>query len=75
MKHIIRFRVTEEDGWYSASGVDLPVVTQAQTLDELAKNIREATTLHMEGEEDLAQEFAKDAPMLLDVELPSLSYA
>ena len=75
MKHMIRFRVTQEDGWYTASGVDLAVVTQARTLDELTKNIKEATTLHMEGETELHQEYYKDAPVLLDVELPSFSHA
>ena len=75
MKRIIRFHVINEDGWYTASGVDFPVVTQAPTLDELTKNIQEAAALHMQGEESFAREFAKDAPMLLDLELPALSYA
>lgn len=33
-----------------AEGVDLPVVTEASTLDELAKNIEEAVALQLEGE-------------------------
>jgi len=34
-----------------AECLDLPVVTQAPTLDELAHNIREAIGLHLEGED------------------------
>jgi len=31
--------------------LDLPVVTEAAALDELAANIREAISLHLEGED------------------------
>jgi predicted RNase H-like HicB family nuclease len=34
-----------------AECLDLPIVTQAATLDELAGNIREAIGLHLEGED------------------------
>jgi predicted RNase H-like HicB family nuclease len=37
-----------------AECLDLPVVTEAPTLDQLALNIREAIALHLEGE-DLAE--------------------
>jgi predicted RNase H-like HicB family nuclease len=39
---------------YVAEGLGLPVVTQAGTLDELAANIREAISLHLEYD-DLAE--------------------
>ena len=39
---------------YVAECLDLPVVTEAATLDELAANICEAISLHLEGE-DLAE--------------------
>ncbi len=50
MKHIVQFQVSKEDKYFVATGVDLPVVTQGATLDELVKNIREAVDLLLEGE-------------------------
>jgi len=44
--------------------LDLPVVTQAPTLDELATNIQEAIGLHLEGE-SLAELGLADHPTIL----------
>jgi predicted RNase H-like HicB family nuclease len=55
MKDFVQFHVFEdEDGGYVAEGIELAVVTQGDTLDELVKNLREATELALEGE-DLAK--------------------
>ncbi len=53
MKNIIQFHIYKGDKYYIAQGIDLPVVTQGETLDELAKNLKEAVELQLEGE-DLA---------------------
>ena len=34
-----------------AECIDLPIVTQGKTLDEVVENIREAIELHLEGED------------------------
>jgi hypothetical protein len=47
-------RIFRGEKQYIAECLDLPVVTQAFTLDELAANTREAISLHLEGE-DLAE--------------------
>ena len=47
-----------------AECLDLPVVTEAPTLDELAANIREAIALHLEGE-DLAEHGLADDPTVI----------
>ena len=51
MKRTIQVRITRGDRQFVAECLDLPVVTQAPTLDELAHNIREAIGLHLEGED------------------------
>lgn len=51
MKKIIQFRVEKGDAFYTASGMDLPIVTQGKTLDELAENLKEAIELHLDGED------------------------
>ena len=43
--------VTESEGWYVAECLELAVVTQARSFDELLANLREALALHMEGED------------------------
>jgi hypothetical protein len=43
-------RIFRGEKQYVAECLDLPVVTEAPTLDQLAVNIREATTLRLEGE-------------------------
>lgn len=39
-----------EQGGYIAEAVDIPVVTQGATLDEVAENLKEAVELFLEGE-------------------------
>ena len=48
MKHIMQFHVYKGDSAYVAEGIDLPVVTQGKTLDELAHNIQETVELQLE---------------------------
>ena len=48
MKRIIQVRITEGENYYVAECLDLPVVTQGKTLDELKLNLEEALSLHFE---------------------------
>ncbi len=43
--------VTRDRDWYVAECLELAVVTQGRTLDELVANLREAIALHLEGED------------------------
>jgi predicted RNase H-like HicB family nuclease len=69
MKSILQFVISQEDGGYVAEGVDIALVTQADTLDELAKNIREAVELHFEGEDPEAFGFVREPSVLMNVDL------
>ena len=53
---------------YVAECLDLPVVTEASTLDELAANIREAIALHLEGEDLAELGLVSDPKILATVE-------
>ncbi|KKU50853.1 MAG: hypothetical protein A3H69_01235 [Candidatus Sungbacteria bacterium RIFCSPLOWO2_02_FULL_47_9] len=50
MKKIIQVHVFKGDTHYVAECVDLPVVTQGRTLDELSENLKEAIALQLEDE-------------------------
>ena len=55
MQHTIKAVIRSGDqSGYVAECVEIPVVTQGATLDEVTANLREAVELHLEGE-DLAQ--------------------
>jgi len=64
VKRIIQVRIFRGEKQYVAECLDLPVVTEAPTLDELAANIREAIALHLEGE-DLAELGLADNPAVI----------
>ena len=44
--------VTKEGDWYLARAEGLSIFTEAQTLDQLKANIREAVTLHLSDGEN-----------------------
>ena len=50
-KGIIQFRIYRGEKYYVAECLDLPIVTQGKTLDEVIENIKEAIELHLEGED------------------------
>jgi predicted RNase H-like HicB family nuclease len=49
LKRTIQVWISSGEHQFIAECLDLPVITQAPTLDELALNIREAISLHPEG--------------------------
>jgi predicted RNase H-like HicB family nuclease len=75
MKHIIQVYVSKGDKYYVAEGVDLPIVTQGETLDELVVNIKEAIELHLEGENLTDFGIAPNPSVLMNLELPSQIHA
>ncbi len=70
MKNIIQYRIFKGDKYYVAEGIDLPVVTQGKTLDELAKNIQEATELCLKGEDPADFGLSPEPSVLVNIELP-----
>jgi predicted RNase H-like HicB family nuclease len=73
MKRTIQVRIFRGEQKYVAECLDLPVVTEASTLDELAANIREAISLHLEGEDLAAMGLSDDATIWATMELPAVA--
>ncbi len=73
MRRTIQVRITRGDSQYVAECLDLPVVTQAPTLDELATNIREAIALHLESEDLEALGFSPEPTILATMELAAVA--
>ena len=74
MKKIIQVHVYKGDKYFVAECVDLPVVTQGKTLDELAENLKEAIALQLEGENPADFGFIEKPSVLASFEVEP-SYA
>lgn len=70
MKHIIQIYISKGEKYYVAEGVDLSIVTQGKTLDELVANVKEAIELHLEGENPADFDIAPNPSVLMNFELP-----
>ncbi len=54
---------------YVAECLEIPVVTQGATLDEVTRNLREAVELHLAGEDLAALGLAPQPTILVTLEL------
>jgi predicted RNase H-like HicB family nuclease len=72
LQHTIKavIRAGEQSG-FVAECLEIPVVTQGATLDEVAANLREAVALHLEGEDLAALGFAPQPSIVVTFELES----
>lgn len=74
MKRIIQFKIYKGESYNIGECVDLPIVTQGKTLDEVVANIKEALSLHLEGEDLSDLDLASDPSVLVNFEL-EMAYA
>ena len=58
-----------EQSGYVAECLEIPVVTQGVTLDEVTQNLKEAVELHLTGEDLAALGLAPDPTILVTLEL------
>lgn len=72
MQHIIQFRIYKGEKFYIGEGLDLAIVTQGKTIDEVVKNLREALELHLEGEDLAELGFVSKPSVLVNFELDSV---
>ena len=69
MKCIIQFKISKGEKYYIGEGIDLPIVTQGKTIDEVALNLKEALALHLEGEKLSELDLAPNPSALVNFEL------
>ncbi len=69
MKKIIQVHISKGDTYFVAECVDVPVVTQGRTLDELTENLKEAIALQMEDEDPADFGLAEDSSILASFEI------
>ncbi|OQW91533.1 MAG: hypothetical protein BWK78_04365 [Thiotrichaceae bacterium IS1] len=61
-----------EQSGFVAECLELPIVTQGNTLDEVTHNLREAILLHLEGEDLTQLGLAVNPPILVTFEMPPI---
>jgi len=74
-KHTIKAFLYKGDEQYVAECFEIPVVTQGKTLDETLKNLQEAVSLHLEGEDMETLGFTKDPSILITMEIETIRHA
>jgi predicted RNase H-like HicB family nuclease len=73
LQHTIKavIRPGEQSG-FVAECVEIPVVTQGATLDEVSANLREAVALHLQGEDLAELGLAASPSIIVTLELEGL---
>jgi len=74
MKNIIQFSISQEDGVYTAEGLNVSIVTEGKTFEELKENIKEVVELYFEDEEPALLGFGKTPSILTSFELSLNTY-
>ncbi len=72
-RRLIQVRIFRGDKKYVAECLDLPIVTQGDTLDEVTANIREAIGLHLEGENLAELGISEDPAVVATLELDAVA--
>ena len=75
MKKIIQARIYKGESQFIGECLDLPVVTQGKTLDEVTANLEEAISLHLEDEDFAEWDLVAEPSVLASLELDVLTYA
>ncbi len=73
LKRNVYVRVFMGEHHYVAECLDLPVVTQGATLDDVARNIQEAVGLHLEGENLGELGFQPNPGIVITLELEAVA--
>ena len=63
--------VRRSRGWYVGECLEVAVVSQGRTLDELVDGLREAVELHLEGEDAAALGLVPAPRLAVTYELPA----
>ena len=73
LRRMIPVHIFRGERKYVAECMDLPVVTEGLTLDEVTANIREAVGLHLEGENLAEMGLANDPAIVVTMELDAVA--
>lgn len=73
LQHTIKATIRKGETQYVAECLEIPVVTQGRNIDEAVANLREAVSLHLEGEDLGELGFAANPTVIVTMELEPLA--
>ena len=68
MRRTIKAFISRGEEQYVAECLEVAVVTQGRTLDEVVSNLREAIALHLEGEDPADFDLEPNPSLLITLE-------
>jgi len=71
LRETVHAVVRRSRGWYVGECLEVAVVSQGRTLDELVDGLREAVALHLEGEDTAALGLVTSPRLAVTYELPA----
>ena len=75
MKQTIQVHISKGETHYVAECLNLPVVTQGKTLDELMGNLQEAVALQLEDEDPSTFDLVTRPAIIANIEIENREYA
>ncbi len=75
MRQVIQISIFKGESYFVAEGVNVPIVTQGKTYDELFRNLKEAITLFLEDEDLSRYDIQANPAIIANFELNNLLYA
>jgi len=73
MKRIIQFKIYKGEEYYIGESIDLPIITQGKTIDEVVANIKEALALHLEAENLSELDLDSHPSVMVNLELETIN--
>jgi predicted RNase H-like HicB family nuclease len=73
MKKVISVHIFKGEKYFVAECVDLPIVTQGLTLDELVQNLKEAIELHLKNENLEELDISPNPTFIANIELDNFA--
>lgn len=75
MRQVIQISIFKGEQYYVAEGVNIPIVTQGKTYDELFYNLKEALNLFLEDEDLSKYDIQANPAIIANLELNNILYA
>lgn len=75
MRKVIQISIYKGDKYFIAEGVNIPVVTQGKSYDELFENLKEALSLFLEDTDLSLYDIQTNPAIIANLELNNLLYA
>jgi predicted RNase H-like HicB family nuclease len=75
MRQVIQISIYKGENFFVAEGVNVPIVTQGKTYDELFRNLKEAISLFLEDEDLSTYDIQPNPAIIANFELNNILYA